>query len=168
MVLIAIVGTNLILKEEYEKIDLNDPFYGFTIEKTAPYSVIGLKGNGYGLVQIQSGDSFQLRVKEDLKSSVSWKLRNDTLELSLLPDGPLHQFDKGDPFIFPAEVYIIVPSLSSVQSQNVKTRLNDLGSDRMHLNLQGPAGWVFLQNNSFDSLSVDIREGSLFKTGTNN
>ena len=104
LVLFAIIGTNLILKAEYEKIDLHDPFYGYSMEKVEPYKVVALKGNGYGLIQIQQGNIFQVRVKEKHKNQVNWNLKHDTLTLSFVPEQSLHQFDQGDPFIFPAEI----------------------------------------------------------------
>lgn len=166
--LFAIVGTNLVLKAEYEKIDKNDPFYGYSDERTEPYSVILLKGNGKGLIRIQPGESFGLRVKEEYKNQVSWTLRNDTLELSLMPEKEPFFTGEVDRYSLKGEVYIVQPNIKTVYTENVRTTITDWKDSSLKVFAEGPKGGLFLQNNTFSSVSADVREGGLLKTGTNN
>lgn len=166
--LFAIVGTNLVLKAEYEKIDKNDLFYGYSDEKTKPYRVIILKGNGKGLIRIQPGENFGLRVKEGYQNKVSRTFRNDTLELSLMPEKEPFITGEVDRYSLKGEVYVIVPELKTVFTENIRATITDWKDSDLKIFAEGPEGGIFLQNNTFSSVSAEIREGGMLKAGKNN
>jgi len=79
--LAAILSSNLVLKAEYEKIDFKDPFYGYQTAKLPPFKVVKLSGGHAGLIQLQPGTAYEVRVSAKDSNEVKWQVRNDTLEL---------------------------------------------------------------------------------------
>lgn len=165
---LGIVGTNMILKGEYDKIDFNDMFYGFSLDEVEPFSVVQLNGNHLGIIQIQKGENFQVRVEKEIKKHVQWQVKDDTLKLNYMPERDPHWLDKGDRFILPASVYVLAPELKAVNSTAVRSRLSGWRGIDLVLEQEGFDSGMYLDNNSIKSVSVHVKKGGMLRIGTNN
>lgn len=67
--LIAMLGTNLEIKAEYNKIKPDDLFYGFDITPVKSFKTVVLVGNDHGFVEIRPGKSNEVRIKKRLRRS---------------------------------------------------------------------------------------------------
>ena len=71
--------TNAVLKNEYQKIDLNDTFKNYITYTAIEYSVLDIKGsNGYP-IEIKSSNVNEIKVLRSRKNHFTKKLVGDTL-----------------------------------------------------------------------------------------
>ena len=78
----AIFGTATVLKGEYEKIDKDDPYYGYTSDTLSDFSAIRIEGKYPGLIQIQQADKYEIKRTGPTAAEFQWNIRNDTLVLT--------------------------------------------------------------------------------------
>jgi hypothetical protein len=60
----AIFGTATVLKNVYEGIDKDDPYYGYSTEALAEFTAVKLEGKYPNLIQIQAGDQFEIKTRD--------------------------------------------------------------------------------------------------------
>ena len=81
VMLLFIVGSNLVLKAEFDKIDRKDAFYGYKQETVKTFKYIKIQGKQIGITQIQPGKNYEIRFNKDRKL-FDWKVIGDTLEMT--------------------------------------------------------------------------------------
>lgn len=145
----AIFGTSMILKQEYEKIDFDDPFYGLNRNELAPFSAIKLKGEPWGRIEIRYDEhyAFLHPYGQDL---FKYKVLSDTLFIAYTGK------TRRD---FTTTAYVLAPQLSHVYSEGFGYRLHGWQSDSVQLNYVGENGFLTLTDNQFEQISVHVSKG---------
>lgn len=166
IVLLAMLGSNLVLKAAYEKIDFTDAFYGYSEQAIKPFKVVKLMGNSNSLIQLQQGKDFEVRVAKEANKDIRWKQKGDTLELTIPPEG--ESFDPSFVLRRPPDVYIIAPSLEAVYANGIVSKLNSWNLPRLFIRQEGAKGTMVLTSNKIESLSVLLSQGGLLKAEKNN
>lgn len=160
--LVAILGANLVLKAEFEKIDFSDMFYKYSKESLPPFQVIHLQGQNNRLVQIQPSDNFEIRLSKGEENKMTWEVRGDTLFFSFKSAArPFYR----NTFSVPPVAFIMAPSLRAIHFSEVSGKLT--GWKENGLILQGN-GKMLLQDNNLDELSVTIEGGGLLNISAEN
>ncbi len=151
------IGVDLSLKKEFEAIDRNDPFYGYSREPLKPFKYVKLTGINFILTQIQPGEKFEIRkskFEEYTKSSkVKWEVVSDTLFIT---------YEKGKDYNANFNVYqslnqgigihVLAPELSGVSSTDIVCKVKGWRSGNFSV-VQSGTG-MHLSDNSFDNLSI--------------
>ena len=168
LTLFAILGSNLVLKAEYDQIDFKDPFYGYSRESATPFKVVRLQGGYSFLVQVQPGKDFEVRLSEREKSFVKWQVRGDTLELTFsLEDNPFY-YRAADAFNHRPVAYISAPELKAVHSYGSTCKLTGWQHARWILTQQGFKSGMLLKDNLIDTLSAVVQQGGLLQVDSDN
>ena len=161
LIFVAIVATSMVLKAEYEKIDKDDPYYGYTLENPPPFKAVKLTGHFQELVQLQPSDAYEIRMHKSVKDEVQWNVQDDTLVVSF--DFPVRQ----QPDFYyafysrSARVYIMLPHLASLNTKGVTTKLTGWKQDRLALSMQGSERGLLLTESSIGQLSATATQGGL-------
>lgn len=153
--LIFVVGSNLVLKAEFDKIDLSDPYYGYKKEGLKPFSHIKINGKQAGLTQIQQGVAFEIRYIPE-REKVEWKINGDTLELTHKPI-QLQDYDPYYDFDSKPVIYIIAPILSGADVANTVNILKGWKTTDFTLKQKGNS--TLLTENSISNLSANLKSG---------
>ncbi|MCF0057103.1 GIN domain-containing protein [Dyadobacter sp. CY356] len=164
VILLFVVGLNLVLKAEYEKIDQNDPFYGYKKEVLKPFTFVKINGKQVGVTQIQPGTDFQIHYITD-KKMLDWKIKGDTLELTqkaLSDDIANRSYD----FDVKPSFYITAPELSGVDALNTTSIIKGWKTTNFSLHQNGKS--TLLIENTFGNLSARISSGGYLLIQGNN
>jgi hypothetical protein len=165
LTLLVVLGSNLILKAEYDNIDRNDPLYGYKSESVEPFKYVKLNGNTFWLTEIHPGKHFKIDAVPD-KKYLDWKVSRDTLFITyhrdLQPDRPyLDDILEKQPYIF-----ITSPEIHGVTSQNSALRIKDWHHKEMSVKMDN--GALLLTGNTIENLTVDVRSGGYLKLDSRN
>lgn len=161
IIFIGIISTNMVLKSEFEKIDQQDPFYGYTRENVADFRAIKLQGTFQGLIQIMPGDSFEIRVGRHGKGGMQWEVSNDTLTLSH-PSFTLPQWlNTEQVFHRVPDFYIMTPQLDAVYTRGIICKLSGWQLEKLQLTQEGSKSGITLASSSIADLEVKVSQGSL-------
>ncbi|MEQ9440179.1 MAG: hypothetical protein RIG62_14090 [Cyclobacteriaceae bacterium] len=168
LLFLAILGSAMVLKAEYDKIDQNDPFYGYTSEVVTGFSAVKLQNQYLELVQVQEGDKFEIK-KRNAHDNVQWAVQDDTLVLTFpqmkLP--PYYSFASIITRELPG-VYIITPQLGSVHSQGIICKLKGWQQSNLQLVTEGETGGILLAGNTIEHLSASVALGSTLRINADN
>ncbi len=160
---VAILGSNMVLKAEYDKIDRKDPFYGYFHVGTPPFKAVRLRGYYSELVQLQPGATFAVKVAHGLKDNIIWKVKADTLELSFRSESNPVLYQPGGAFNQPPIVYVIAPELLGVHLSGATAKLKGWRGGDWSLKLEGGKSGLLLTDNTINHLSASVGWGSLLK-----
>lgn len=167
-ILLAVVGSVFTLKAQYDKIDKNDPFLGYTRHIVKPFKFIKLNGYPFGYVQIQPGKTFEviLRDEQFFQKDIfdSWKISGDTLVIEHGRKDPVDFFTKV--FSDSPLVYVTAPKLSGITSKGFPGKVSGWKSDTATIDLDNSG--MILTNNSFNKLSIDAHSGSYVEIANGN
>lgn len=155
VILLFVVGSNLVLKAEFDKIDQKDPFSGYKREILKPFSYVKINGKQVGVTQIQPGAAFQIFYVTDRKM-LDWKIKGDTLELTHKgseEEAAYRHFDFDSKPVF----YISAPKLSGVDASNTVNIIKGWKTTDFTLNQKGKS--TLLTENSISNLSAKINSG---------
>jgi hypothetical protein len=166
--LVAILSSNLVLKAEYEKIDFKDPFYGYQAQQLPTFKVVKLNGGHTGLIQLQPGTGYEVRVSVKDSNQVKWQIRNDTLELSYLWTGQPYFYRVGDALRQPPVVYIFAPVLHTILARGSTCKLTGWKEADWILLHEGQRSTMLLSNNTIRSLSATIQQNGFLQIGPEN
>ena len=145
----TIVGSAMILKQEYDKIDFDDPFYGLVRNELPDYSVVKLKGDTWGRADIRHGEHYEFLYPAG-QDFFKFEVRSDTLVIEYTGKA------RRD---FTTTAYVLAPQLSHVYSEGFGYRLHGWQSDSVQLNYAGENGFLTLTNNQFEQISVHVSKG---------
>ncbi|WP_159473724.1 hypothetical protein [Dyadobacter sp. 3J3] len=155
LILLFVVGSNLVLKAEFDKIDQKDPFSGYKREILKPFSYVKINGKQVGLTQIQPGATFQIYYVTDRKM-LDWKIKGDTLELthkSISDEASDRHLDFDSKPVF----YISAPKLSGVDAANTVNIIKGWKTTDFTLIQKGKS--TLLTENSISNLSARLNSG---------
>ena len=167
--LLALIGSDLTLKAKFDKIDKNDPYFGYSHEMLKPFKYVKLTGNQIRIVQIQPGKSYEL-MKADMRNysnnpEIKWKMSGDTLVIIHKADGRKQPFYPERFYEAPA-LYITAPALSGVVSQGVTSNVKNWSSPDFFIKQTGNG--IQLVNNRFDNLKIDVSSGGYVQLAEKN
>jgi hypothetical protein len=167
-VLLAVTGSNMALKAEYEKIDFKNPYHGYVQETLPPFKILRLQGSYASLAQIQQGKESQIRIRGWEKESVKWQMRGDTLVVTYnTGNGPFF-YRAGDAFASAPIVFITAPSLSGVYSMGATCKLTGWQGANLILRQEGKKTGMLLENSTLGTLSAVSTGGGLLQMGAAN
>lgn len=157
LTLLAMLGTNLEIKAEYNKIKPNDLFYDYSIQPVKSFKTIILIGNLHGYVEIQPGNSNEVRIKKDQKDLIKQTISGDTLKITYLekernkyPDTDLENVRR-------PTIYIEVQQLASVSIKDIPCKIKGWHTDQLHLFSDG--GVTLLDSNTIQNLTASFQKG---------
>lgn len=172
LLFVGITASAMILKSEYEKIDKDDPFYGYSTDTLADFSAVRMEGKFFGLILIQPGDQFEIKTRTQMinaeisekASRLKWKVRNDTLVLSYAADDFPRWFNARSTLNNPrSNFYIFAPQLTSVQSQSFTCKLSGWDLADLELVQQGENSAMALTESRIGNLSASVTQGGLMR-----
>jgi hypothetical protein len=164
--LLTLIGANVALKKEHDKIDFNDPFYGLSSMTLKPFRVMKLEGNNTGLISVQTGKATEIRLEEKTKALFTFRSKGDTLLVSYKPGTAPWQSRANQHFdAIPVAVFL-TPTLQTLITHKVSCNVNHLHVDKLTI-FQKNAG-VLLTNSRIGSLSVTDEQGSELHTKPTN
>ncbi|WKN44016.1 hypothetical protein [Tunicatimonas pelagia] len=167
----AIFGAATVLKGEYEKIDKDDPYYGYVTDTLTDFSVVKMEGKYSGLIQIQAGEQFEVKSQKLMANSkvsedtprLTWQVQRDTLFLSYdAPDFP-ERFKATWTLNNKPSLYVLAPQLTSVHSQFFTYRLSSWDLPSLELIQQGQGSGMALTESSIGNLSATVTDGAMMR-----
>ena len=164
-IFLASIGSNLILKNEYDKIDRTDRFSEYDKEALKPFKYVKLQGKAIGLTAIQQGTSYEMRIIVDHKY-LSWKNVGDTLEVTYKRDwngakiGP-DRLSESTP-----SIYIMAPKISGVTSVENNYLLK--GWKNSDISLHQNNGVIMLSDNYLNNLTARLYSESYLRIDGSN
>ena len=161
---ISMIGYDLGLKKNFDRIDRNDPYYGYSKNMLPPFKYIKLAGKQFGMVQVLPGKNFEMR-KQALDRmwgdpGLEWKVVHDTLFIDHTLDiesYPRYPYRDGDVFGKNTYLYIMAPALSGIQSDGIVTSVKGWKGDEFLVKQTGEG--IRLMDNVFDQLSIEAHAG---------
>ncbi len=163
-VFLAMIGVNISIKAKLDKIDLNDRFSGYSRHQLKPFKHIKLTGEPYGSIQIQPGETFELR-KEEVDQMgqtmiLEWQQSGDTLIVSQRMEAGSQQITyEPDGYVFrKPHMYIFAPTLPSLSSAGITSRVSHWPSGKLFVKQTGKA--ILLDNNRFYEVVIDAAQES--------
>lgn len=160
-VFISMIGYDLGLKKNFDRIDRNDPYYGYSHDKLPPFKYVKLTGKQFGMVQILPGKNFEMR-KQNLSgfpynAGLEWKIVGDTLLVTHSLDIDRYAFGNGYTFGRNTYLYIMAPALSGIQSDGIVASVKGWKGDEFLVKQTGEG--IRLMDNVFDQLSIEAHAG---------
>ena len=159
----SIIGSAMILKQEYQKINFDDPFYGLKRYELPVFSTVKLSGNYHGLVEIRPGEKHEI-LKVESMNIFEWEVRKDTLFLSYTGEAKGGRYFSEQTLRRPsARAYILAPSISSLTSEGMSCRITKMATDNFQAKFSGPAGGMSFKDNTFRKLSAQTVDSGLLQ-----
>jgi hypothetical protein len=153
------LSSNFILKKQFDKIDKNDRFHGYSKHPVGTFKYIHLKGKGFALTEIQQGPVPQIRMITPSKY-IEYKNVGDTLVLNYKPDWK-QMYTGRDASYLSASIYIITPKLEGIINDSIQARVNNFKFDNLVLRQNGDA--TVIQNSSVRNLKARIAHKGYLK-----
>jgi|GEM_PF-786301 len=147
------MGSNLVLKSEFEKVNKGDTYAGYRKEPLKPFKYVSLGGKAFGYTQIEPGKDFEMRTTANPRI-LEWKIENDTLKLNYKKDWNDEGYGAINPFWGRPVAYILAPNLSGIESKGVRTMVSGWNSQELVLRQQGQR--MLMVNNKIANLSLQI------------
>ncbi|MGV3558207.1 hypothetical protein [Larkinella arboricola] len=156
--LLTLVGANMALKEKHDKIDFNDPFYGLASMSLKPFRVLKLEGNDAGLLSVQTGKTYEVRLPDKAREQFTFRYQGDTLLLRYTPPSVPWQSRANMYLDAVPSAVILTPTLQAVITNRISCNVNRLTTDKLTV-VQERAG-VMLTNSTIGTLTVTDTQGS--------
>ncbi len=153
------LSSNLILKNQFEQVDKDDKFYGFSKHPVGAFKYVHLRGKGFGLTEIQQGAEAQIRMIT-LPKFLDYKNAGDTLVLTYKADWNPGYMGRDAAFLAPS-IYIIAPKLEGIISDSIHSRVNNYKFDTLVVRQNGDA--LVIQNSTVRKLKATISHRGYLK-----
>jgi hypothetical protein len=187
--LLTLVGSVMSLRAEHDKIDFNDPFYGFSSTPIKSFSVLkieGIKlgvlstgavriepgkgpvnsGDSYTTVGIEAGKTFEIRAQKDNKVPFTHRFAGDTLIVRYEPEFYFRRIKGGDAFDNKPFVYIIAPSVRTLIATSSTCKLAGFMTDKLAITMTNAR--VLISKSTISDLTTSGQRGSLLQTAKTN
>lgn len=164
----SIVGTSMIMKQQYDAIDFDDPFHGLKRNDLPFFGAVRLEGNYHGLVEIRPGEKHEMIHYANL-NNLRWEVKQDTLFINYTGEARRGQnfsertFENNHP-----SAYVLVPSVSSVVSEGMSLRINGLTADHFQARFNGKSGGISFKDNTFKNLSAQAGDKGILQLEKDN
>ncbi len=173
------LSSNFVLKKQFDKIDKDDKFYGFSKHSVGTFRYLHLKGKGFGLTEIQQGPEAEIRMIT-LPQYLEWQISGDTLVVTYKANWN-QGYQARDAFGSTPSIYIIAPQLQGIISDNIRSKVKNYKFEDLVIDQKGDAlmldhatvrnlkatisgnGYLKLDPESqVGTADVDIRDSSTF------
>jgi hypothetical protein len=175
----GMVYTNIVLKNEYLKIDLSDKFKNYISYATETFSVVSIEGsNGYP-IEIKNGKSNDVKVLRSRKNHFNQIQVKDTLFIEFT--GANISAEKSFSNETPTGIIIESNTLSKIIVSNTYNRIEGFSGKEMDIELKNSSiaeiadcnlkslnlfsrdysQYVFSKNNIIDSLNLMMHDKSI-------
>ena len=166
--LVIITGmylTNVILKKEYQKIDLTDPYKNYVSVASASYSVLDISGsNGYPIKIIHKKIN-DIKVLRSRLNHFKSKIKNDTLFILFTGSNiSMYQAFSSET---PSGVIIESNDVSSIIATNTYNRIIGFSNQDLEVTLKGNSLMRFFDCN-LKTMHINSTESSQYEFSTNN
>jgi hypothetical protein len=164
---ILLVGlcSNLLLKQEFEKIDRKDKFAGYKTTVFQPVRFVRVEGVPRGLTRIQSDKAFKVITKAG-KDILTWRTHEDTLVLTYAGHPDVNAKMQGLMFREMPLTYIMIPKVEYIEVKNVQVSIVDLLGRRMQIDQTG--GSTRLTGLQIEDLGVDLADNGTMEVDRQN
>ena len=154
----AIVGSAMVLKQTYDNIDFDDPYYGYARNDVGAFHHIKLEGEPWGRVNIKPGEASAFLHPADAEV-FEYEVREDTLFVAYTADAPRE---------FRATAYILAPEVISVHSEGFGCQLIGWQGDSLRLSYAGTNGFLALNKGKLSKISASLSERGTLNIGEGN
>ncbi len=156
----GILCTSLILRATYNNIGTDLTFYGYSNEDVPPFKAIRLAGPYHGVVQVQPSDSFALRINQQKREQISWKVDQDTLILQFQRQEQERDVPPQYILAQTPNVYIMAPAVSQVQARQTFCKLTGWHVQQISVQQTGEYSYVLFTEGSLGMLSASLTQGA--------
>ena len=165
---LTLIGTNVALRAEYDKIDFNDPFHGLSTLTIKPFRVLKLEGSktGFGLLSVQTGEKYGIHLPDKNKADFTFQSKGDTLIIRYHPANDLWQSRAYYKFDSNPVAIIMTPTLQALHTRQISCILKNVKTDNLTI-VQENAG-IMLTNTTIENLTVTDKQGSELHTKPTN
>jgi hypothetical protein len=165
LTLLALLGSNLVLKTRFDKIDKKDPLYGYKKEAVQPFKYVRLHGKAFGVTEIHPGKKFEILAAPE-KKYYDWKVVGDTLILNYKREWEIYGPFNEQTLSTAPNFYISAPEIKTITSQNTAVKVKDWKNGDMVIKME--KGALLLTENAIENLNTDVQSGGLVKFDSNN
>lgn len=151
--------SNFVLKKQFDQIDKNDPYYGFSKDPIKPFHYIRLTGKGFGLTEIAQGPKSEIRMITEAKY-LEWKVSGDTLVVTYKADWNQGYITRGGAYGNNPSVYITAPQLKGIMSDEIRCKVTNFKFQDLFVNQKGDG--LLLNGASVDNLTARISANGYF------
>lgn len=157
IMIMGMCATNIVLKKEYDKIDLTDPYKNYVSVQSEPYMVLDLSGsNGYP-IEIEYSETNDIKVLRSRLGHFKNLLRNDTLFIQFT--GSNIPMEQGRNSSTPAGIIIGKSTLSGIIGRGTHQRVSGFSGEDLKLILKGNA-FAEISNCNLHIMEVDMMNTS--------
>ncbi|QXV67075.1 hypothetical protein INP83_08335 [Mucilaginibacter sp. 21P] len=155
---------NIAMKNVYEKIDKNDPYWNYTPVFEQPYKHLKIEGGNITQIIFQPSKKYSLRVLNDwqeYEKDVTFKtfVKDDTLHL-IFPN-KYKTLNERDWMSRTVLVRLFAPQLLSVDGNNTNFEIEKLKQANITINLRGKSHLeVESDNRRFDTVNISQADSS--------
>lgn len=162
--LIVLLGSNLVIKAAYDKINPEDTFYGYTTTPLKAFKVVVLNGNVNGFVEIQAGKTNEIKTNSFFEKFGTQKISGDTLHISIMYPERGTRFETGYPGFGPT-IHIETPAVRDIYVNDISCSLKGFKANSLTIHCQ--TGYTRLENNTIESLAAIYKNGSSLQINKN-
>lgn len=157
--------SNLVLKNQFDKIDKNDPFYGFSKHQIKPFHYIRMQGKDVGLTEIRQGPVAEIRTITQPKY-LRWDVSGDTLILTYTPEGNQGYRPRGGAFGSLPSFYVTAPELKGIISDNIRCKIKNYKFGDLMVQQKGDG--LLMTGSSIDNLTARVSANGYLKLDQKN
>jgi hypothetical protein len=165
LIFLGILGSNIVLKAEYEKLRKEDPLAGYKKEVLSPFKYVKLQGKTFGVTEIRQGTKSEINLNVDPKY-LSWEVKRDTLIVTYKKDWIEGWSRREEMLNSVANIYIFTPQLSYVSSDNAFCRVKGWKSNDLTIDQKGSL--FVLSDNQITNVDLKLYAGNLAKIEASN
>ncbi|UHG90521.1 hypothetical protein [Spirosoma oryzicola] len=173
--LLTLVGSTVALKAEHDKIDFNDPFYGYSATTIKPFRVLKIEVDSANkqpvkstqtAISIQVGKSFAIRRQDQSSVPFTYRSVGDTLLVRYKPERIYWHNSTDDLLATKPFAYIIVPSIGGLVANGAICTLTGLNTDS--LQITSTNALVRIDKSIIGQLTASGQRGSFLQTASAN
>ncbi len=157
VIIAGMYATNGILKKEYQKIDLTNPYKNYVSVSSAAFSVLEISGsNGYP-IEIVHKKTNDIKVLRSRLNHFKSTLRKDTLFIQFTGSNiPMEQRYRSNT---PPGIIIEKNRLSVITTANTHNRVLDFSGQNLKLTLKGNS-LMEISNCRINTMTIDMKNNS--------
>ena len=170
----GIFSSAMFLKGEFEKIDKDDPYYGYVTDTLTSFTAVKMEGKYPGLIHIKRGDQFEVKIQESAVNPridenavrLVWKVQNDTLVLSYDAEEFPKWFDAesrlNNSYSW-FDLYVFAPRLTSIQANFFSCKLSGWDLPNLLITQEGENSGIAITESTITTLTATVSQGSMMK-----
>jgi hypothetical protein len=157
VMLTGMVSTNLLLRESYLKINLDDPFKNYVNIPVKPFDVLQLNGGNSYAIHVRQADHFHIKVMKSRQTFLKDTAQGDTL--SLVFTVPLNS-QLREIHQLPVGVIIYLPRVRKISCDGTSLIIDTLLMKSLDLTLSGKST-AMLSHITLEFLFARVMNNSL-------